>query len=417
MLKRTLTFILSLLISTSALCACGESSPSSSSGTESSASSMEESSSEPEKLPETDEEWQAAMLDTSLVSYGNTTLIKDKIAKAQAGEKITLGYLGGSITEGYKVKKDECYASLSYNIFKDMFGTGDNVQYCNAGLSGTPSKLGVLRMERDLLVSKPDIVFLEYAVNDGSDFTYQEAYESIVRTLLEQDIAVILLFSVTKDDYSAQDYMKEIGAYYDLPMISYCDALRFLFKNDRLTWKEFSNDESHPNAEGHKLVASMIEHYFKTVTEQPDSGEYKLPDEPNTLLLSYGAKMYEGDALEADELGGWYQGETDIATFTNGWTHIAGKSEPIKFTLKGRNVFIIYKEVGSGNYATVEAAYKTDSGTEDSKLVKGVAKGGWGNPQVAQIASSETEQTYEITVSPIAGDEDKAFQILGWAVT
>lgn len=415
MLKRILTTTLSFLLVLTTMTACGDGGSSSESTGESTDTAAQESSSDEEKLPETDEEWTAAMLDTSLVSYGNSSLVKDKIAKAQAGEKITLGYLGGSITEGYKVKKDECYASLSYNIFKDMYGNGDNIGYCNAGLSGTPSKLGVLRMERDLLKDNPDIVFLEYAVNDGNDFTYQEAYESIVRTLLERDIAVILLFSVTEDDYSAQDYMKEIGTYYDLPMISYCDALRFLFKNNRLTWKEFSNDGSHPNKDGHQLVASMIEHYFKTVTEQ-ESQPYVLPEEPKTLLLSYGAKMYEGDAIEADTLGGWYQGETDVASFTNGWTHRAGESEPIKFTLKGKNIFLISKEVGSGNYATVEVKIKTDS-SEDSKLVKGVTKGGWGDPLVTQIVNSDTEQTVEISIAPIEGDEDKAFQILGWAAT
>ncbi|MBQ6675610.1 MAG: SGNH/GDSL hydrolase family protein [Ruminococcus sp.] len=411
MLKRTLALTLSLIISLTALAGCGDSSSSGSSE----AGSTPESSSQTQKLPETDEEWEAAMLERSLVSYGNVNPIKEKIEKAKAGDTVTLGYLGGSITEGYKVQPDECYASLSYNIFKDMYGTGDNVKYCNAGLSGTPSRLGILRMGRDLLVSEPDIVFVEYAVNDGTDFTYQEAYESIIRTLLDRNIAVVLLFSVTKDDYSAQDYMKEIGTYYDLPMISYCDALRFLFENNRLTWKDFSNDEAHPNPEGHKLVASMIEHYFKTVTEQ-SSDPFTVPEEPKTLLLSYGAKMLEGDELEADELGGWYQGDTDVASFTKGWSHIAGETAPIEFTLTGKNIFLIYKEVGSGNYASAEVAYTTDSG-EDSKLIKAVAKGGWGNPQVAQIVSSDTEQTVKLKVSPIAGDEDKAFQILGWAVT
>ncbi len=415
MLKRILTMTLSFLLILTTMTACGDGNSSSESSGESADTSSQESSSDEEKLPETDEEWTQAMLDTSLVSYGNSSLIKDKIAKAQAGEEITLGYLGGSITEGYKVKPDECYASLSYNTFKEMFGKGDNVKYCNAGLSGTPSRLGVLRMERDLLVSKPDIVFLEYAVNDGNDFTYQEAYESIVRTLLEKDIAVILLFSVTEEDYSAQDYMKEIGTYYDLPMISYCDALRFLFKNNRLTWKEFSNDGSHPNKDGHKLVNSMIEHYFKTVTEQ-ESQPYVMPAEPKSLLLSYGAKMYESDAISADSLGDWDEGGTDVASFSKGWSHVKGGTEPIKFTIKGKNIFLISKEVGGGDYATVDVKIKTPTG-EESKTVKGVTKGGWGDPLVTQIVNSETEQTVEISISPIEGDEDKAFQILGWAAT
>ena len=137
MLKKTLAIILSLTFSLTALTACGDSG--SSSETQSTASDTQ-SSSEAEKLPETDEEWEAAMLEKSLVSYGNVNPVKDKIAKAQAGEEITLGYLGGSITEGYTVKPDECYAALTYNAFKDMYGTGDNVKYCNAGLSGTPSR-------------------------------------------------------------------------------------------------------------------------------------------------------------------------------------------------------------------------------------------------------------------------------------
>ncbi|MBR1385063.1 MAG: SGNH/GDSL hydrolase family protein [Ruminococcus sp.] len=408
MLKKILTIALSLTLTTLSFSGCNNSSP------DDSASSTSDNASS-EKLPETDEEWEAAMLERSLVSYGNTTPMKEKIEKAKNGEEITIGYLGGSITEGYTVKPDECYASLSYNAFKDMYG-GDNVKYCNAGLSGTPSRLGILRMGRDLLPSDPDIVFVEYAVNDGTDFTYQEAYESIIRTLLERDVAVVLLFSVTKDDYSAQDYMKDIGTYYDLPMISYCDALRFLFENDRLKWSDFSNDEAHPNPDGHKLVASMIENYFKTVTEQ-ESGEYTIPQEPKNLLLSYGATMYEGDALEAQELGSFKQGDTDVATFNNGWRHLKTGGEPIKFSLKGKNVFMIYKEVGGGSYATVEVIARPSEGDEDETLVNAVKANGWGGPQVAQIATSDTEQEYEITIAPIPGDEEKSFQILGFGVT
>lgn len=139
---------------------------------------------------------------------------------------------------------------------------GDNVQYVNAGLSGTPSKLGILRLDRDVLAYEPDICFIEFAVNDGTETDYQNAYESIVRTLLQKNITPVLLFSVTENDHSAQDYMKQIGEFYHLPMISYCDALRYLFANNRMTWKDFSDDQSHPNDEGHKLVASMVDYYL-----------------------------------------------------------------------------------------------------------------------------------------------------------
>jgi len=43
---------------------------------------------------------------------------------------------------------------------------------------------------------------------------FSNAYESIVRTLLQKNITPVLLFSVTENDHSAQDYMKQIGEFY-----------------------------------------------------------------------------------------------------------------------------------------------------------------------------------------------------------
>lgn len=413
MLKKILAVISSFILCVTALCACGESD---SSGGQGGSSEVQESSSEPEKLPETDEEWDKAMCEKALVSYGNTSLIKEKIEKAKNGEDITIGYLGGSITYGYKVNPDQCYAYLTHSYFAEKFGSKDNVGYCNAGLSGTPSKLGILRMQRDLLESEPDIVFVEFAVNDGTDFSYQEAYESIIRTLLEKGIAPVLLFSVTKDDYSAQDYMKELGEYYDLPMISYCDALRFLFENNRLEWKDFSNDEAHPNPEGHKLVAKLIDNYFDTV-EDIACDEYKMPDEPKNLLISYGAKMYESDALDADSLGSWQQGGTDVASFTNGWKRDGQEdNSPLEFTVTGKNVIVIYKEVAKNSGAAV-VEYTDENGNTDSIMIDPNAAGGWGNPQTATLVTSDDTHTYKISVSMLGGDEDKPFQLLGLGVT
>ena len=416
-MKKTLAFIICAVMCCTALASCGDEGASSSAGVSEGSAAVESLSQESEKIPETDEEWDEAMCKKALVSYGNTSLINDKIQKAKNGEEITVGYLGGSITYGYTVQPDECYASLSYNSFAEKFGTGDNVKYCNAGLSGTPSKLGILRMQRDLLYSDPDIVFVEFAVNDGSDFTYVEAYESIVRTLLEKDIAPVLLFSVTKDDYSAQDYMKKIGEYYDLPMISYCDALRYLFENGRLEWKDFSKDEAHPNPDGHKLIAKMIDYYFDTVTEQT-SGEYTMPAEPENLLISYGAKMYECDELDADSLGSWEQGGTDVASFSNGWRHSANddENEPLEFTVTGRNVIVIYKEVANG-YGAAVVEYTDENGNNDSIMIDPNASGGWGNPQTSALVTSDDVHTYKLSVYMLGGDEDKSFQLLGFGVT
>ena len=84
---------------------CG-STDSSAGGETTNAPAAAEEGSEPEKLPETEEEWHQAMIDKSLVTVGATAPMLEKIKKAQDGEEVTIAYLGGSITEGISAGSD-----------------------------------------------------------------------------------------------------------------------------------------------------------------------------------------------------------------------------------------------------------------------------------------------------------------------
>ncbi len=411
-----------LLMCVSVLSACGDSENSSKaeSSAKTGAASQAEGKQDPadEKPPETDEEWEQAMFKRSMVSYGNTELVQNVIKKAQAGEEVTIAYLGGSITEGISAGPDLCYAKLSYEHFAEKFGTGDNVKFCNAGLSGTPSKLGILRLDRDVLSSKPDICFIEFAVNDGNDQDHQNAYESIVQTLLEDGVAPVLLFSVTADDYSAQDYMKQIGEAYDLPMISYCDALRFLFENNRLTWEQFSDDQSHPNVEGHKLVASMVNYYFDTVMDVPSKGEYVMPFEPVFAPRQVHAGMYENDTLIPKSLGSWTEG-SQIASFTKGWAHHkdAG-NDPLVFEFEDTKfLYMIYHEAKNGDYGKIHVKVSADGEVYNETDIDPISPSGWGNAQVVNIAMKPTPVKYTVEITMAEGDEETFSEVLGFGYT
>ena len=364
-----------------------------------------------------DKDWHSEMIEKSLVSYGNTNAMKEKIKKAQSGKEVTLAYLGGSITEGLTAGPSQCWAKLTYEYFAEKYGKDDNVKYCNAGLSGTPSKLGILRLKRDVLKYDPDICFVEFAVNDAIDGEHKGAYESIVKDLLEQNVAVVLLFSVTEADYSAQDYMKAIGKHYDLPMISYCDALRFMFENKQMTWDDFSDDESHPNVSGHELVAEMVDHYFDTVTNVK-SDDYVLPAEPlNTPRLS-GADIYESTNFTPASSGSWVDG-TNINDFKDGWTHKADSgNKPLLLKFKGRFAYLIYKEVGGGDLFGKAHVKITCNGELYNELdVNAVTSSGWGNPQMINIGMQTEAVDYEVEISMTSGDEAKEFQVLGIGYT
>ena len=410
--KKMLAVLVSVAMCGAAFAGCGNNADSSKAE-----SKVESSSSQVEKMPETDEEWTQAMYDKAMVSYGNTSMMQNVIKKAQSGEKVTVAYLGGSITEGISAGADGCYAKLTYDYFAQKFGTGDNVQYVNAGLSGTPSKLGILRLDRDVLAYEPDICFIEFAVNDGTEADYQNAYESIVRTLLQKNITPVLLFSVTENDHSAQDYMKQIGEFYHLPMISYCDALRYLFANNRMTWKDFSDDQSHPNTEGHKLVASMVDYYFDTVMDVAPEGDYVMPTDTVFSPREVDAHMYEGDNLTPTSLGSWKEGST-IASFTNGWTYDnTGDNSPIVFEFKDKKfLYMIYKEVKQGEFGKLHVKVTADGEVYDESDYDTISPSGWGNAQIQNIAMMPEATNYTVEISMAAGDEASMEKCLPLAI-
>ena len=74
--------------------------------------------------------------------------------KAIQGEDITVGFLGGSITQGCNASAPEtCYAYLVYQWWCEKFPKS-KIAYINAGIGGTTSQFGAARAESDLLSKK-----------------------------------------------------------------------------------------------------------------------------------------------------------------------------------------------------------------------------------------------------------------------
>ena len=222
------------------------------------------------------------MLQKSLMQLGNPARLQKAIDKVKAGEDITVAFIGGSITQGAGAIpiNTKCYA---YQIFEGLCGylgtgTDGRIHYRKAGVGGTPSELGMIRYERDVLrmqddgkltESLPDIVVVEFAVNDEGDETKGECYDSLVRKILayENSPAVILLFAVFADDGNLQERLSPVGRAYDLPMVSVKDAVveQFYKKGaERMVSKnQFFYDCYHPTNVGHRIMADCVLHCIK----------------------------------------------------------------------------------------------------------------------------------------------------------
>jgi acyl-CoA thioesterase I len=352
------------------------------------------------------------MVECSVVSTGNNYRMKKYIEKARKGLQITIAYLGGSITEGYSSGFNSCYAKLTYDYFSQNFGTGSNVKYINAGMAGTSSTIELLLIECNVLQYKPDIIFVEFAVNGSKDYTSLTAFESLLIRLLNYDTqpAVVLLFTVTKAGYSCQNEMEQIGKHYDLPMISVKDAITPEMAAGRMTWQDYSNDYIHPDKNGHKLVTEFIKYYLEKVDKIDLDSIYQLSN--STVYgneFTY-LKMLDSTNAALSTLGGFVPDNT-INRFPKGWSYKAGLSKG-RFTLDidCRNIFLIYKESSTKTVGTVDI-YVDDT----LKLsVNGYNSSGWNNPVEKLIFNEGTTRKHKIEIKMSKGSEDREFSILAF---
>ncbi|MBQ8883111.1 MAG: SGNH/GDSL hydrolase family protein, partial [Oscillospiraceae bacterium] len=233
----------------------------------------------------------------------------------------------------------------------------------------------------------------------------------------DNDIAIVLLMSITENGHTAQEYMKNIAEYYQLPVISYADALTYMFENGKMTWKDFSDDQSHPNKGGHKLVCEMIAHYYDTVEAQPQEEEPAMPVAPFYSSRQEYVTMYEATDLFPSEYGS-FNGQTSTAGFKNGWKYMPdGKNEPAVFEITGKFIYMIFREQSSGDLGVLDVTIRCDGEIVAETQVNGIQPSAWGDPGIQTLHMDTSVKTYTIEVKMAEGSEDKNFQILAFAAT
>ncbi|MDE6780309.1 MAG: carbohydrate binding domain-containing protein, partial [Ruminococcus sp.] len=333
----------------------------------------------------------------AIYQIGNTARIREKIEKVQNGKNVTLAYIGGSITEGGRT--DTCYASRSYKYFADTFGTGNNVSMINAGLSGTSSVVGLMRAQNDILDANPDVIFIEFSVNDHPEEIYKKGYESLVKKCLSQpnNPAVILIINRAKGGYSMQEQMVAIGKNYNLPIISMDNALTNAFNSGLLTTDDYYTDEYHPHEKGNALISDSIAYFYRQALKTVNKSEsYTIP-----TSTVYGTEYSTGSIVSLNEQtnfnsGSFTQTNSGYATLPYTLKHASGSGDtPITFSTKGKGIFIVYSAKDDANFGNINVTVNGKT-----SKISGNKLYAWGGPEadVAYIQNSSGDLNVSINV-------------------
>lgn len=241
-------------------------------------------------------------------------------AKLNAAKPVIVGYIGGSITQS-----NVCYRMQASKYIQLQYPNVD-MKWMNAGVSGTGTDLAACRIQEQLLKNKPDLVFIEFAVNGA----YQAGMEGIVRQIIKSNpkIDICLIYTVvggqtkTYAEGGIPDNiqgLETIAAHYNIPSIHLAMEAAQLEKDDKLVWKGdakaiqdkiiFSADGIHPSMAGGNLYGAAIARSIQKMKNNANASKHVLP---KALI----ANNWE-DAKMLSPL--------DVATFTGDWTNVDTK--------------------------------------------------------------------------------------------
>ena len=356
-----------------------------------------------------------AMYERAVVSEGNKARLAKAMKKAANGEDITVGVIGGSITQGSSATDhNNCYAELFHKYWVEKFPQS-NVNFVNAGIGGTNSYLGVHRVDTQLLDSKPDAVIVEFSVNDTDKVMNKYSYDSLVRKILNCDSqpAVMLLFTTQEDGTSLWETHKEIGAAYDLPMLSYRAVVYPEVSAGTLDWKDISPDNIHPNDEGHKLIGQLVSRYLDSVYDDLDNiDDSSVAFDTPAYTADYykDAKMLGASDITPREISGFEQGGNSVYPELFPDNFVTEGEGYLKFETECKclGFFYLKKVDGKGGKYDVYVDGER-KGTLDADF-----KGGWGNyGETQQILISKDSEKHTVEIKLAEGSTNTALTILG----
>lgn len=347
--------------------------------------------------------------------HGNTERIAKVLKKAESGQPITLGYLGGSITQGsLSSTPDTCYAAMTTKWWREQYPQTE-FTYINGGIGGTTSQFGAARVDSDILAYEPDFVIIEFSVNDDNNLFFRETYEGLVRKVYSSKTApaVLLVHNIFYEDgRNTQDQHETIGRYYNIPCVSMKTSVYQAIAHGKIAVRDVTPDDLHPNDAGHALLSNLITYFLEKVQKEDVAAvtdttrraeELPAPITANAYQNSVRYQVYnstpELNGFVADTEEQWHI--TDI--FKRGF--IGKKAgDSICFEIEGTGIAVQYRK--SVKHPACVAKVVLDGDETNAMVLDGNFDETWGDCLfITTVAKHIEDKMHSVEITITEGDE------------
>ena len=208
---------------------------------------------------------------------------------------VTIGFLGGSITDARPRHNWPEY------VREWLMSTYSIVRFRieNAAIGATGSDLAALRVKRDIIERKCDVVFIEYAVNDKdvSSERRRRTQEGVIRQLYKAGITeLVFVYTFSGDMKEEMEHgrypvsiaeLEELASHYHIPSIWVGKYGLEQVAEGKLSMGQWLPDGLHPQEQGSRIYADCVISYLRSELHKPI-----VVEESNTM------KKYDAEAVE-----------------------------------------------------------------------------------------------------------------------
>lgn len=195
--------------------------------------------------------------------------------RAKKGDALTVVFFGGSLTWGANA------SDPNRTSYRGLIGEKLRTEYprarwkfVDAAIGGTGSQLGIYRVRRDVLRYDPDLVFLDFSLNDNMKTDTEDtlsSYEAILRTILAEAGCPVVPVFLASREYATLPDLKELkrranhlklAKHYGLAVGDVVKGMNGLYKKGKLNpdeaWPPELFDQCHPHDKGYALYADLL---------------------------------------------------------------------------------------------------------------------------------------------------------------